>query len=225
MRRKAHSCRHGASGVSRLILASASPRRKLLLAALVQDFDVVASDLPEPLTGDARADALRLAAEKARSVASGRPGKVVIAADTLVHDAIRTYGKPLDEADAVTMLARLRGRTHTVTTAVAVACNGDEESDASDTAVTLRYLNTEEIEAFVATGIPLDKAGAYAIQEGEIPVVERWEGCYCGVMGLPLWRLRRLLEGCGVQCADPSATFARCAECPERDDGAARSAR
>ena len=211
--------------MTKVVLASASQRRKLLLAALVQDFEIVVSDLPEPLTGDARGDALRLAAEKARSVASGTPDAVVIAADTLVHDAIRTYGKPVDDADAITMLARLRGRTHTVTTAVAVAWNGRVGSDASDTAVTLRDLDAEEIEAFVATGIPLDKAGAYAIQEGETPVVERWEGCYCGVMGLPLWRLRRLLDNCGVHCADPSATFARCAECPERDDGAARSTR
>jgi septum formation protein len=210
--------------VRRIVLASASPRRKLLLAALVQDFDVVVSDILEPLTGDAHGDALRLAAEKARSVTSRSDGTIVIAADTLVHDAIRTYGKPVDAADAVAMLDRLQGRKHTVTTAVAVARDGRVVADFCDTAVTLRDLSAEEIEAFVATGIPLDKAGAYAIQEGDVPVVERWDGCYCGVMGLPLWRLRRLLESRGVQCADPSGTFARCAECPERDDRVARSA-
>lgn len=201
-----------------MILASASPRRRELLAALVEAFDVVASDVEEPLTGDGAADALRLAREKAAAVATRFPHAVVIAADTLVHDAIRVYAKPESEADAAAMLARLRGREHTVTTAVAVACGGEVVSSSSHSTVRLRNLDFDEINTYVATGIPMDKAGAYAIQEGEPPVVASWDGCFCGVMGLPLWRLRRLLESRGVRCADPSGTFARCADCPERDD-------
>ncbi len=203
--------------MKQIVLASGSPRRRELLAALVADFQMVVSDVPEPTTNDPRADARRLALEKASAVAASRPGAVVIAADTLVHDAIRTYGKPADHSDARTMLARLQGRSHTVTTAIAVVNGDDHFIDASDAAVTLRLLTHEDIDAFVATGIPLDKAGAYAIQEGDPPVVERWEGCYCGVMGLPLWRLRRLLAHAGVRCPEPSATFERCDGCPERD--------
>lgn len=204
--------------MSDLVLASGSPRRRELLAALVPAFEVVPSDVPEPLSGDARADAVQLARAKAEAIAALRPGAVVLAADTLVHDALRTYAKPVDALDATTMLARLRGRSHTVTTAVAVASQGALTSAVSDAMVTLRNLDAGEIGAFVATGIPLDKAGAYAIQEGEPRVVERWQGCYCGVMGLPLWASRRLLIAAAVQCADPAATFARCALCPERDD-------
>ena len=203
--------------MKQIVLASGSPRRRELLAALVPDFQVVVSDVPEPTTGDPRADALRLAEEKAAAVAGSRPGAVVIAADTLVHDAIRTYGKPEDDDDARTMLARLQGRSHTVTTAIVVFDGEARFGDASDASVTLRELNHEGIAAFVATGIPRDKAGAYAIQEGAPPVVESWEGCYCAVMGLPLWRLRTLLARAGVRCPAPSATFERCAECPERD--------
>jgi septum formation protein len=203
--------------MKQIVLASGSPRRRELLAALVPDFQVVVSDGPEPTTDDPRADARRLAEEKAAAVVRTRPGAVVIAADTLVHDAIRTYGKPEDDNDARTMLARLQGRAHTVTTAIAVMDGDIRLADASDASVSLRELSHEDIAAFVATGIPLDKAGAYAIQEGAPAVVERWDGCYCGVMGLPLWRLRRLLARAGVRCPAPSETFARCAECPERD--------
>lgn len=204
--------------MSRIILASGSPRRRELLAGLVPAFEVVVPDLAEPLTGDGAADALRLAREKAAAVASRFPDDIVIAADTLVHDAIRVYGKPDDEADATAMLARLQGREHTVTTAVAVARGRATSTSASDATVRLRNLSFEEITAYVATGIPMDKAGAYAIQEGNPPVVASWDGCFCSVMGLPLWRLRRLLEDVGVRCAEPSATFARCANCPERND-------
>lgn len=203
--------------MKQIVLASGSPRRRELLAALVPDFQVVVSDVPEPTTDDPRADARRLAEAKAAAVVRTRPGAVVIAADTLVHDAIRTYGKPEDDNDARTMLARLQGRAHTVTTAIAVMDGTMRLSDASDASVSLRGLSHEDIVAFVATGIPRDKAGAYAIQEGAPPVVASWDGCYCGVMGLPLWRLRRLLAQAGVRCPAPSETFARCAECPERD--------
>ena len=114
--------------MSRVVLASASPRRKLLLGALVREFDVVVPDIRRAV--DRRRP-------RRRAPVGGREGRIRlipavapggVAADTLVHDAIRTYGKPVDAADAVTMLARLRGRTHTVTTAVAVACSGRVES-------------------------------------------------------------------------------------------------
>jgi septum formation protein len=73
------------------------------------------------------------------------------------------------------------------------------------------------IEAYVASGRPLDKAGAYAIQDEDVPTVASWSGCYCAVMGLPLWRVRVLLEQAGVRCGSPDAAFARCAACPERE--------
>jgi predicted house-cleaning NTP pyrophosphatase (Maf/HAM1 superfamily) len=114
------------------------------------------------------------------------------------------------------MLRELSGQAHTVVTGVAVALDGRVATDASVATVTIRALREEEIERYVASGVPLDKAGAYAIQDDGFPVVERLEGCYCSVMGLPLWRLKGLLEWAGVVCRSPDAAFARCRPCPDR---------
>lgn len=199
-----------------VVLASASPRRRELLAALVPAFDVVAANIDEPLGADAVADAVNLAMEKAGLVAASRPGYVVIGADTVVFDALRAYGKPIDAADAASMLRALRGRDHSVVTGVAVISAGATKTDASIATVTMRPLSDRDIERYVATGVPLDKAGAYAIQHDELPVVAGLAGCYCNVMGLPLWRLKGLLERAGVQSGDPGATFERCGGCPDR---------
>lgn len=200
----------------RLILASASPRRRELLAALVPAFDVVPADIPEPFTGDPVADALRLAETKAAIVAERNPGAVVLGSDTVVHLDGRPFGKPTDDADAVCMWQALRGRTHTVTTAVATAAGSDTRVLASHSRVTLAPLGDDAIRAYVASGRPLDKAGAYAIQDEDVPTVATYDGCYCGIMGLPLWATRRLLLEAGVACSDPGATLPRCRHCPER---------
>jgi septum formation protein len=202
--------------MKRIILASASARRRELLAALVADFDVQPSDVPEEMTGNATADALRLATVKARARATSDADALVVGSDTIVHDGRRSYGKPATPAEARDMLHSLEGRAHVVVTAVTVACGDNVLADASTTTVRMAPLATGAIEAYVASGRPMDKAGAYAIQDSDVPTVASIEGCYCAVMGLPLWLTRRLLESAGVDCREPSATFPRCATCPER---------
>jgi len=202
--------------VTRVVLASGSPRRKELLAALVRDFEVVVSDVPENMTGDPVAAATRLARAKAEAVAAGRSNAIVIGADTIVHDATRAYGKPADAADAVAMWRQLRGKTHRVVTGVAVVHEGRVEAGYSEARVDLSHLSDAAIERYVGSGRPLDKAGAYAIQDEDVPTVARLDGCYCCVVGLPLWRLAALLRAAGVDCASPDRTFGRCASCPDR---------
>lgn len=203
--------------MTRVVLASASPRRRELLGALVDAFEVEPSSIEEVLAGDAIEEARRLANAKAVEVAGRHPDAVVIGSDTVVFDDGRSYGKPADGADAARMLRALRGREHQVATAVALVAPGEETAAACSVArVQLRALSDAEVEAYVASGVPLDKAGAYAIQHDELPVVEAMEGCYCAVVGLPLWRLRGLLEGAGVKCGDPGATYERCRVCPDR---------
>ena len=200
----------------RIILASGSPRRRELLASLIHEFEVVPPDIDEPLGGDAVTDARSLASEKARHVATTDPAAVIIGADTIVFDSQRSYGKPSGPPEAVEMLRDLRGRDHRVVTGIAVAVDGRVHSDVTVSTVTLADLTDQEIEQLVASGVPLDKAGAYAIQYEEIPVVSCLEGCYCNVVGLPLWRLRDRLVEAGVNCATPDTTYARCADCPDR---------
>lgn len=206
----------------RVVLASASPRRKELLTALVGEFEVRAFTTPEELTDDGGADARRIAREKANAAVVALPGPLVIAADTVVHLAGRTFGKPEDAADAGRMLRELVGRVHTVSTGVAVAVDGRVEVEASEATVELAPLSEDAIRGYVASGRPLDKAGAYAIQDEDVPTVARLDGCFCCVMGLPLWRLRSMLLRAGVECPTPDETFARCAGCPERPGSACR---
>lgn len=200
----------------RIVLASGSPRRRELLAALVPEFEVLVTDVPEPFTEDPARDALELAQQKALAALELRPAAVVIAADTVVAEGGRPFGKPADAAEAVAMWKALRGRTHQVITGVAVGRGEALQAVASTSEVELSPLSDAEVEAYVASGRPMDKAGAYAVQDEDVPTVRALRGCYCSVMGLPLWRLRMLLEGAGVATAAPSETFARCASCPER---------
>ncbi len=202
--------------MTRIILASGSPRRLELLRALVPDFDVVVSDVPEAMTGDPVADSMRLAQAKAEAVAAQHAGAVVIGADTIVHDGVRAYGKPASPDDALAMWKLLRGKTHRVITGVAVVCEGQVWAGHSQAHVELSMLSDVDVARYVASGRPLDKAGAYAIQDQDVPTVARLDGCYCCVVGLPLWRLRGLLRAAGVECALPANVFERCATCPER---------
>lgn len=205
----------------RLILASGSPRRRELLAALVTDFEVIASNVEEPpIAGDPVSGALQLASAKAVAVAVENPGCIVIGADTVVYDGPpgqgHDYGKPASPVAAVAMLRALRGRAHHVVTSVVIVGRDAVTAVTSVSSVTLAALDDARIDAYVASGRPLDKAGAYAIQDEDVPTVARLDGCYCGVMGLPLWKVQRLLLETGIDAADPSRTHLRCASCPER---------
>jgi septum formation protein len=200
----------------RIILASASPRRRELLAALLDKFEVVPSDIEEPFGHDPVADAESLALAKARAVAMDNPGAVVIGADTIVFDGGRAYAKPAGEEEALAMWRALRGRAHRVVTGVAVVGPaGFERSGHSISQVTLAGLDDAAVRAYIASGRPMDKAGAYAIQDTDVGTVSRLEGCYCNVVGLPLWRLRALLADAGIACPEPATRRPECASCPD----------
>ncbi len=185
----------------RVILASASPRRRELLAMIGIRHEVRPADVDESyFPGEPPpAHAERLAREKAAVVASREPAAVVIAADTIVVIDEVVLGKPRDEADAARILRRLSGRTHTVYTAVAVMRHGRVESGIEAVSVTFRELSDAEIAAYIATGEPMDKAGAYGIQGYGATIVERIDGDYFAVMGLSLVRLVGLLGRVGVR--------------------------
>ncbi|MFQ5382236.1 MAG: Maf family protein [Dehalococcoidia bacterium] len=207
----------------RVVLASASPRRRELLSAVVARYRVKEPNVLEEFTADPVEDALRLAREKALEVqARLGPGHVTIGADTIVFAGNRSYGKPEGADEAREMLRALRGRTHSVVTAVAVASNGNVADAEILSRVALTKLSDDEIQAYVASGRPLDKAGAYAIQDDDVPTVRKLWGCHCAVMGLPLWHVRRLLAPLGVPLKRPDTTYARCAGCPAKDDAKKR---
>lgn len=200
----------------RLILASGSARRPELLAALDVAFEVIPANVDE---SSAEPDPERLAVEltlrKARAVASNEPGAAVIGADTLVTLDGRFFGKPADAEAATATLQALRGRTHQVVSGVAVTLDGASAAAAVVTHVTMRNYTDEQIAAFVATGRPFDKSGAYAIQDADFAPVAGYEGCVCSVIGLPLWTARQLLhEVAGIEAEPPS--YERCYECPLR---------
>lgn len=176
----------------KIVLASASPRRKFLLEQLGLDFEIIPADIdehnisaPEP-----RDIAKNLAAQKARAVASKLDFPAyVIAADTIVVLDGKILNKPVDTADAKRMLQTLSGHTHTVYSGVTVLDVPGNRAieDVQATKVTFRELNEAEIDAYVATGSPLDKAGAYGIQDDFGAVfVSHIEGCYYNIVGLPL---------------------------------------
>ncbi|HKW40366.1 MAG TPA: Maf family protein [Gemmatimonadales bacterium] len=171
-----------------IILASGSPRRRQLLEMLGIPFRVVAPEVTETIGSAEQPEAYvtRLAREKARSVAVREPGAVVLAADTTVVLRGRVFEKPATPAQAVEMLERLQGRKHQVLTAVAVARDDRLEHALDATDVTFRPLSQQLITDYVATGEPLDKAGAYAIQGKGAALVEGIRGDFFGVMGLPL---------------------------------------
>jgi len=185
-----------------IVLASASPRRAALLAQIGLPFRVHPSALNEAggsaEIGSEPPDVVvcRLARAKAEEVAAQVKRGLIIGADTIVICEGRIFGKPRDEAEARDMLLRLAGRTHQVITGVAVveAETGHVEVDAAVTAITMRAFASTEAAAYVATGEPLDKAGAYAIQGRGALLVERIQGDYSNVVGLPLPTLARLLR-------------------------------
>ena len=187
-----------------------------MLRALLAGFAVDPADIDERAEGDPREDARRLAREKAETVARRHPRAIVIGADTIVHDGARAWGKPRDAADAVATLRALRGREHLVATGVALVWPDGAAGGVSTATVRLADLSDGAIAAYAASGRPLDKAGAYAIQDEDAGVVAALDGCHCAVMGLPLWRVWAMLADAGMAAAEPHRTFARCASCPER---------
>ncbi|MDH3404312.1 MAG: Maf family protein [Acidobacteriota bacterium] len=185
--------------MSRLVLASGSPRRREILAGLGYEFTVRPVDLDESQRpGEGAEDyARRLAREKA--AADVRAGEVVLAADTIVVLEGRLLGKPRDAADAAAMLRELAGRSHDVVSGVAVLDAGGEPATAIErTTVRFAPLSRDEIDWYVASGEPMDKAGAYAIQGRGSLFVEAIAGNYSNVVGLPVPAVYRLLSGRGI---------------------------
>ncbi|MBI2886992.1 MAG: septum formation protein Maf [Chloroflexi bacterium] len=200
---------------SELVLASASPRRRELLHLLSLPFQVRPSAVNEGLRPgcSAEEEAVRLATAKAQQQPAGSE-VIVVAADTLVALGMTALGKPADAAEARQMLRRLRSAGHRVVTGVAVARCGQCWADVCATQVWMRAYTGTELEAFVASGAALDKAGAYAIQDTVFQPVERIDGCYCNVVGLPLGLLLRLLQEAAYPVADIGRP-AQCAACPD----------
>ena len=184
----------------RVILASASPRRRELLALVGIPHAVEPADIDESSREreEASEHAERLAREKAATIASRNPDAIVIAADTIVLIEGLVLGKPRDEADAERMLSMLAGQTHVVLTAVAVAHRGGIRSGVESVRVTFRPLTRARIRAYIATREPMDKAGSYGIQGYGATLVERIDGDYFAVMGLALGRMIDLLGELGV---------------------------
>ncbi len=182
-----------------LVLASASPRRRQLLEMLGIEHRVVPPDVDETRRpGEAPADyVVRLAREKARAVSGRDPKPLVLAADTTVILGDELFAKPATVGEAVEMLGRLAGRTHQVYTGVALA-QGERVETALDVSdVTFRRLSSDQIANYVATGEPMDKAGAYAIQGQGAALIDGIRGDFFGVMGLPLRLVLDLLERFG----------------------------
>ncbi len=183
-----------------VILASQSPRRSELLTLVGIPHVVQPADVDERYTAGEtpRAHAERLAREKASVIGVANPEAVVIGSDTIVVVDGDVLGKPRDTVHAAEMLARLSGRSHTVMTAVAVQWRGHEVSAVEEVDVTFHSMSGDEIAAYIATGEPMDKAGAYGIQGFGATIVQRVDGDYFAVMGLPLQRLVRLLGQLGI---------------------------
>jgi septum formation protein len=171
-----------------LVLASGSPRRRQLLEMLGIPFRVVSPDVDESRLENEAAEqyVVRVARMKAAAVAEREPGEIVLAADTTVVLEGEIFAKPEGPDDAVRMLARLAGRTHWVLTAVAVAQDARTEHLLDRSEVTFRPQDEGSLRAYVATGEPLDKAGAYAIQGRGAPLIEGIRGDFFSVMGLPV---------------------------------------
>jgi septum formation protein len=182
-----------------LVLASASPRRRELLAQAGFTFDVISADVPEVRKPgeDPIRFVTRLAREKAEAVLASQPvtpDTIILGADTIVLVDDEVLGKPRDAADAARMLRLLSGQTHQVITGVCLVKGRERQRAAEVTFVRFVTLSDQEIDAYVATGEPLDKAGAYAIQGRASRWVPRIHGCYFNVVGLPLALVTSMIE-------------------------------
>ena len=210
----------GSAREAGLVLASASPRRRELLSCLGSEFRVVPSSVSEDKLAHESPLAMveRLAGSKAKSVAQRLPGCLVIGADSVVVADGRALGKPADAAEAWDMLKNLRGREHQVVTGVAVVGAGGQPVRIAShvSQVTMRNYSDEEIAAYIASGEPSDKAGAYAIQDKSFHPAASFEGCYTNVMGLPLCTLVDMLKdsGFGFDTSARAQVPEECYQCP-----------
>ena len=192
----------GTRGDARLILASASPRRRELLALLGLPFEVVPADVVEhepPGSEDPRGLVLHNAALKADAVAAANPGAIVLGADTTVFLGGEVFHKPANLDEARAMLHRLSGRTHTVFTGLAVRGRGLALEGSAESNVTFRTLRDADIDAFFERCDPTDKAGGYGIQEGGELIVECFEGPLDNIIGLPLHAAEQILTLAGLR--------------------------
>lgn len=188
----------------RIILASESPRRRDLLSLMGLDFTVVTSHVEEhPPVGATPAETVRaLSLQKAQAVAALHPHDCVIGADTIVYLDGEILGKPHTPENARRYLARMQGRTHTVYTGVTVITDGSADTRHATTEVTFAPMTEREIDWYVGTGDPLDKAGAYGAQGPFGAFIERIDGTYFNVIGMPLPLLYRMLRDAGVLSED-----------------------
>ncbi|MBA2707830.1 MAG: septum formation inhibitor Maf [Gemmatimonadaceae bacterium] len=184
----------------RVVLASSSPRRRDLLNLIGIGHDVRPADLDETyMVGEEpKAHAERLARAKAEAIAAAEPESLVIGADTVVVIDGAVLGKPRDAAEALRMLSMLEGRTHSVLTGIAAVWQGTLVSRIVSVDVTFKPLTGEELSSYIATGEPMDKAGAYGIQGYGATIVSRIEGDYFAVMGLSLVALVALINELGL---------------------------
>lgn len=184
----------------KIVLASNSPRRKELLGLIFSEFEVCALDVDETVTSGTPPDKTveQLAMKKAYAVAEKYPDCVVIGSDTVVALDNEILGKPRDEAHAKEMLKMLSHRSHKVYTGVSVVWGGNCYFFSESTSVTFAKMSTEQIDAYVATGEPMDKAGAYGIQGKAALFISSISGDYYTVMGLPVCRLAALLHEIGL---------------------------
>ena len=189
-----------------LTLASASPRRRELMDLLGLEFAITPADLDEDsLLGESPVEMVeRLSRQKALAVAAGMESGLVIGADSTVVFEVQAVGKPVDDDDARRMLRMLSGTTHHVSTGITVvdAASGQILSDAMTSQISLRDLTDQEIEASIASGVPRDKAGAYAVQDTDLRPAADWEGCYNNIVGLPICRLLEMLQELGYLLPD-----------------------
>ena len=182
-----------------VILASGSPRRHELLRKLCSEFVVEVSDAQEvQQADDPKALAVANAKLKAQSVAARHPEAVVIGADTIVVLDGEIFGKPDGVTGAEKMLARLSGRRHEVITGLAICAGGSVYTAAEVTEVYFGAMTAQEIREYVATGEPLDKSGSYALQGGATKFIEKIHGDWSNVVGLPVYRLRKLAQAAGI---------------------------
>ena len=182
------------------ILASQSPRRRELLSMLGLTFEIITADIDEAFDKSLSVEAAvaEVCRRKAEAVGKDNPGRLIVAADTIVVVDGTVLGKPHSEEEAFGMLKNLSGRSHTVMTAFCLYRDGEAETHVEQTHLRFKPLSNEEIRAYIATGSPMDKAGAYGIQDGAAIFVEALEGDYYNVMGLPLCALVKCLRRRGI---------------------------
>ena len=206
-----------------LILASTSPRRRELLSCLGVDFRVVPPSTLEDMKPNEtpREMVERLALSKAMSVTRSLANGLVVGADSVVVLDGQVLGKPVDNTQAREMLRSLRGREHHVMTGVALvdAADQDTHMTSESSLVTMREYSDDQLEAYVASGEPMDKAGAYAVQDRVFRPAKRLEGCYTNVMGLPLCSLVDMLRDAGLEVGPVRCTQVtrECSQCPLKD--------